>query len=120
MHNLKEAMSFLKITENLNVSEEFFNDIINIVEELLSEGNYNRQGEEADPRFDKTQITPELRELASKEYPERTLGQAVRRLYKDGKASHSTYSTPGYYQQNSSPNEHTYHVFDVKKVDVNK
>ena len=40
MYNLKESMSFLKITKNLNVSEECFNDIINIVEELLSEG-YN-------------------------------------------------------------------------------
>ena len=37
MYNLKEAMSFLKITKNLNVSEECFNDIMDIVETLLSE-----------------------------------------------------------------------------------
>lgn len=37
MDNLKEVMSFMKITENLNVSEACLNDIINIVEEIINE-----------------------------------------------------------------------------------
>lgn len=37
MYNLKEVMSFMKITENLKVSEACLNDIIDIVEEYINE-----------------------------------------------------------------------------------
>lgn len=59
-------MNILENLENLNVSEECFNDIMGIVEDLLSEG-YNLQ-QMVDRAYDKGKVSPrkhgELRDKA--------------------------------------------------------